>query len=115
MFSDKTKRYFLAESKKAFLNQFLNNEFIKHFGFGEILFLKDEKEKIYAVENKCPHQGLKLQGCKIKGGKIICPWHQYQFDLKNGRGHGLYLPTFDLEEDENGFFLKRTYFSWFGE
>ena len=115
MFSDKTKFYFLAESRKRFLTQLINNELVKRFGFGEILFILDDKNKLYAVENKCPHQGLKMKGCKVKDNKITCPWHQYTFDLQTGRGHGLYLPRFDLEENEKGFFLKRTYFSWLGE
>jgi nitrite reductase/ring-hydroxylating ferredoxin subunit len=115
MFSDKTKSYFLATSKKAFLKNFNKKEFVQQFNFGEVLFVLDEFNNLYALENKCPHQGLKMQGCKINKGKVICPWHQYKFDLKNGRGHGLYLPTFELEENSKGFFLKRTYFSWFGE
>ncbi|PWH85290.1 Rieske (2Fe-2S) protein [Brumimicrobium oceani] len=115
MFSDKTKKYHLADSKEEFLQNFPeNNEVTKNFPFGEVLFVRKEDE-IYAFINNCPHQGQKMQGCAIVDGRVICPVHKYKFDVKTGRGHGLYLDFYPLEENEDGFFLLRTYFSWFGE
>ncbi|RFC55706.1 Rieske (2Fe-2S) protein [Brumimicrobium aurantiacum] len=115
MFSDKTRKYRLADSREAFLNNFnAHGEYIQNFPFGEVLFVKKEDE-IYAFINDCPHQGQKMQGCSIENGKVICPVHQYKFDIETGRGHGLFLDFYPLEENENGFFLLRTYFSWFGE
>ncbi len=115
MFSDKTKYYQLAPTKSEFLTQFIDNEWVKRFHFGEVLFVKQHDNTVIAMDNKCPHQNLPLKGCKISGGNVVCPWHQYRFDLKTGRGHGLFLQTYELEENHEGYFLKRTYFSWFGE
>ena len=115
MFSDKTKRYHLADSKSQFSKSFQGkNELQKQFSFGEVLFVLTA-DKIFAFKNKCPHQGAKLNGCKVEHGKVICPLHQYGFNVENGRGHGMYLEVYPLEENEDGFFLLRTYFSWFGE
>jgi len=115
MFSDKIKKYRLANSKAEFVHSFHGkNELEKQFGFGEVLFLLDADE-LYAFKNKCPHQGAKLNGCMIAQGKVICPLHQYGFDVEHGRGHGMYLDFYPLEESEEGFFLLRTYFSWLGE
>lgn len=115
MFSDKTKKYRLADSKQEFLGQFgKKNQLVDSFLFGEVLFIRDNDE-IYAFKNKCPHQGAKLNGCWLEGGKVVCPLHQYKFDVDNGRGHGLYLEHYPLEETEDGYYLLRTYFSWFGE
>lgn len=115
MFSDKTKSYRLADSKKAFIESFKGqNEKTKKLGFGELLFVVKDNE-VYAFKNECPHQKQKLNGCKIHDETVVCPWHQYRFDLKTGRGQGLYLPVYELKEKEDGFFLFRTYFSWFGE
>lgn len=115
MFSDKTKEYFLSESKQKFEKTLdYKNEKVKAFDFGEVLF-KKAGESIYAFKNKCPHQGSKFEGCEIKEGNVVCPWHKYKFDLKTGRGHGLHLETYELKETEKGFCLFRTYFSWFGE
>lgn len=115
MFSDKTKKYRIADSREEFIKNFPEtNELEKHFPFGEVLFVKKENE-IYAFINDCPHQGQKMQGCTIEDGRVTCPVHKYKFDTETGRGHGLYLEFYPLEENEEGFFLLRTYFSWFGE
>lgn len=115
MFSDKTKKYRLAESKEDFIKQ-LNDtgESTLQLGFGEVLF-KKEGGQIYAFKNKCPHQGARLNGCRVHEEKIICPLHQYGFNTENGRGHGMYLEIYPLEEQKDGFYLLRTYFSWLGE
>jgi nitrite reductase/ring-hydroxylating ferredoxin subunit len=86
----------------------------KRFDFGEVLFMLEENQ-IIAFKNKCPHQGAKLNGCKLERGKVVCPVHNFRFDVENGRGHGMYLDVYPLEENADGFFLLRTYFSWFGE
>ncbi|MEX1192434.1 MAG: Rieske (2Fe-2S) protein [Brumimicrobium sp.] len=115
MLSDKTRKYHLADSKTEFIHEFKGqNELNKKFMFGEVMFVKDGNE-IHAFKNKCPHQGARLNGCSIHDGKVVCPVHKYGFDLENGRGHGMYLDIYDLEEKEDGFYLLRTYFSWFGE
>ena len=93
MFSDKTRRYFIADSKEALLTRFKErNQFIEKLPFGEVLFIIDE-DTIYAIKNKCPHQGAAMEGCFIKDGRVVCPLHKYGFDLNHGRGHGLYLET----------------------
>jgi nitrite reductase/ring-hydroxylating ferredoxin subunit len=115
MFSDKTRKYKLADSKEEFLPKFgEDHQLIDKFFFGEVIFVR-EKEKVYAFKNKCPHQGAKLNGCWLEENKVVCPMHQYKFDVNNGRGQGLYLESYPLEEKEHGFYLLRTYFSWFGE
>lgn len=115
MFSDKTRKYHLADSRKEFIENFPeSNELTKNFPFGEVLFVKKEEE-LYAFINHCPHQGQKMQGCTIHDGRVMCPVHKYKFDIETGRGHGLYLDFYPLEENKDGFFLLRTYFSWFGE
>ena len=115
MFSDKITKYKLAESKDEFIAQFKGQrELTTKLHFGEVLFIY-EKDSILAVINKCPHQGAKLNGCTISSDYLICPLHQFKFNLSTGRGHGMYLERFPLEETKEGFFLIRNYFSWFGE
>lgn len=115
MFSDKTRKYRLGDSKDEFLTKFGGeSQLVEDFSFGEIIFIRYE-EWIYAFKNKCPHQGAKLNGCWLEGNKVVCPLHQYKFDVENGRGHGMYLENYELQEDGTGYYLLRTYFSWFGE
>ena len=37
------------------------------------------------MDNVCPHRGGPLGQGMIEGGKLICPWHAWAFDLKTGQ------------------------------
>lgn len=60
--------------------------------------------KIYAINNVCPHAGASLHpGWCNKKGIITCPLHQYKFDVKTGistDGNGYHIKTFKLLEKE---------------
>ena len=60
---------------------------------GELLAVKVENQKviltrvddkIYAVENKCPHLGLPLANGKVCDRVVTCRWHGASFDLTTG-------------------------------
>ena len=40
--------------------------------------------KIYALDNACPHMGGPLGEGEIEDEVVTCPWHGWQFDIKNG-------------------------------
>ena len=42
--------------------------------------------KVYALSNRCPHQGGPLCEGRIRNGYVECPWHAYQFGIKDGKG-----------------------------
>jgi nitrite reductase (NADH) small subunit len=37
-----------------------------------------------ALDNVCPHRGGPLAEGTVEHGKIVCPWHQWEFDLATG-------------------------------
>jgi 3-phenylpropionate/trans-cinnamate dioxygenase ferredoxin subunit len=39
---------------------------------------------IYALEDRCPHAGLSLEGSKIRGDHLFCPHHGARFRLHDG-------------------------------
>ncbi len=39
---------------------------------------------ISVMDNVCPHRGGPLGQGMLEGGKVICPWHAWAFDLKTG-------------------------------
>ncbi len=41
-------------------------------------------DKIYAVDNRCPHMGFPLQRGTVKEGILTCHWHHARFDLASG-------------------------------
>src|SRR2546427_11562814 len=38
----------------------------------------------YAIDDTCPHAGGPLSEGQVEGDKVICPWHDAEFDLKTG-------------------------------
>lgn len=51
---------------------------------GEEIALFKVKGKIFALNNACPHEGGPLAEGEIKGNMVICPWHDWRFNLKSG-------------------------------
>ena len=39
---------------------------------------------INVLDGVCPHEGGPLGEGSIEGGRIVCPWHGYAFDLQSG-------------------------------
>jgi nitrite reductase (NADH) small subunit len=46
--------------------------------------------QLSAMDNVCPHRGGPLGGGVIDEGKLICPWHGWQFDPTSGKS--LHVP-----------------------
>lgn len=41
-------------------------------------------DKVYAVDNRCPHMGFPLDKGTVKDGILTCHWHHARFDLASG-------------------------------
>ena len=63
-----------------------------------------------ACSSKCPHAGGDLSsGFLDKRENILCPVHNYRFNLNNGRdtnGEGYFLKIFKVKENEEGIFIR---------
>ena len=57
-----------------------------------ILLLYDQ-DRVFALDNRCPHMGFPLQEGSVDGGILTCHWHHARFDLASGC-------TFDLWADD---------------
>jgi nitrite reductase/ring-hydroxylating ferredoxin subunit len=42
-------------------------------------------EGIHALAEVCPHQGGPLAEGRLSGGRLVCPWHGWMFDVRSGR------------------------------
>ena len=42
------------------------------------------KGDFYAIDNTCPHRGAPLGEGRIEEGILICPNHEWRFELKSG-------------------------------
>ncbi|MCC7431830.1 Rieske (2Fe-2S) protein [bacterium] len=52
---------------------------------GESIVIACEKSKFFAFENKCPHVKAPLREAILYKNEIICVWHGWIFNLKNGK------------------------------
>jgi nitrite reductase/ring-hydroxylating ferredoxin subunit len=76
---------------------------------GTRVMLVQHQSKFYATQNACTHSGASLSDGSINYlGEIICPLHNYQFDLQTGRecnGRSADLKTFPIKINDTGFFI----------
>lgn len=67
------------------------------------------KKEIFATADKCPHNGDTLSSGQVNYlGEIICPWHNYRFNLKSGReceDRSPDVETFPIEVRSEGLFI----------
>jgi nitrite reductase/ring-hydroxylating ferredoxin subunit len=57
-----------------------------------ILVIAD-RDRVYALDNRCPHMGFPLDRGSVEDGILTCHWHHARFDLASGC-------TFDLWADD---------------
>lgn len=48
-----------------------------------VLFIK-QQGKIFAIDNRCPHQGCAFSNGTLDGVMIVCPCHEWRFNLETG-------------------------------
>ncbi len=51
---------------------------------GTPILLIKQAGQIFAIDNRCPHQGCAFSGGTLDGPFIVCPCHDWRFDLKSG-------------------------------
>jgi len=55
---------------------------------GKTICVANVNGEISAIDNICLHRGGPLGQGAIENGKVVCPWHGWQWDPKTGEaGH----------------------------
>jgi nitrite reductase/ring-hydroxylating ferredoxin subunit len=57
------------------------------------ILVVEDGDRVYALDNRCPHMGFPLDRGSIEDGILTCHWHHARFDLASGC-------TFDLWADD---------------
>lgn len=52
---------------------------------GKQLALFRVEDRIYAIDNRCPHMGYPLSQGSIRDETLTCDWHNWKFNLADGR------------------------------
>jgi nitrite reductase/ring-hydroxylating ferredoxin subunit len=51
---------------------------------GIAVFASSVSDRVYAVDNRCPHMGFPLHKGSVRDGILTCHWHHARFDLDSG-------------------------------
>ena len=52
---------------------------------GKAIAIANIEGSFYAIAGECPHQGGPLAEGELEGTHVTCPWHNFRFDITNGR------------------------------
>ena len=55
---------------------------------GKTIALFNVEGTIYAMDNTCLHQGGPLGEGELQGEVVICPWHQWEYNVRTGEVPG---------------------------
>jgi len=67
---------------------------------GRTLALYAYGDRVFAVDNRCPHMGFPLNRGTVKDGILTCHWHHARFDLASGGTFDQWaddVPTYPVE------------------
>lgn len=100
------KKFTLGKSKEEVF-KLVPERVIKKVILGETTIgILRKGDSFHCFQAFCPHRGASLiQGNINSSGEIICPLHQYRFDLETGQVKSGYCKDLDIypnELTENG-------------
>lgn len=58
-----------------------------------IALYRDTAGNVHAMENACPHKGVELHRGEVKGDRLVCPYHGWEFDAAGQCVNIPYFPT----------------------
>jgi len=73
-----------------------------------ILLIKRERQ-VYALTSRCPHMGRDLSNGKLVDNILVCPCHNWSFDITNGEyqtNKAIKLLTFECKVENGEVYVK---------
>ena len=103
------KWFKIFESKEIAYTYFKNTSSILIRIKGKNICLSLFNNELIATADACPHMSESLSNGKINYiGELICPLHEYRFDLKTGReceGRTKDLEIYEVKSSNDGIFI----------
>ena len=59
-----------------------------------ILFMQD-RGRVFALDNRCPHMGFPLDKGTLKNGVLTCHWHHARFEICGGGAFDIWADDVD--------------------
>ena len=60
-----------------------SGRFLKH-GTRNLAVFRTADDRVFVIDNECPHAGGDLSRGELADDHVTCPWHQWTFDLRTG-------------------------------
>ncbi|MFA5312697.1 MAG: Rieske (2Fe-2S) protein [Methanomassiliicoccales archaeon] len=79
------------------------------FPKGVPIMLIPRGERVFALSNRCPHMGCPLTGGTLKGDTIVCPCHDWSFDIRTGElamSREVKLTSYETKVEDGRIFVK---------
>ena len=74
----------------------------------KVLVLCNHDGAVRALDGLCPHRNGPLGQGAFSGGRIVCPWHAWEFDCRTGAhdfNPNLRLHTYPVELRQDGIYV----------
>jgi nitrite reductase (NADH) small subunit len=55
---------------------------------GCVAVFRTQNDRIFALDDRCPHKGGQLSEGLVHGHRVTCPLHNWVFDLETGQAQG---------------------------
>ncbi len=68
------------------LNAIPQNGMVEYTFDGICILICRSGDKLTAVGGICPHRGAQLSQGVYTGASVVCPWHNWEFDMTTGKG-----------------------------
>ena len=84
---------------------------VVHGRHSPILVIHDG-ERVFALDNRCPHMGFPLERGSVADGILTCHWHHARFDLASGCTFDLWaddVPTCPVEVRDGEVWIKPSF------
>ncbi len=59
--------------------------FVSRPGRDFAVFWLMDPERVFVIDNTCPHAGGDLSSGEVTGTIVACPYHFWEFDLRTGK------------------------------
>lgn len=53
----------------------------------KICLARTDHNRVVAFARRCPHEGADLSRGTLQEGRVVCPWHNVSFDLRDGKSN----------------------------